>query len=91
MRQVYFLHSFLLYMFSPGELNIEMISPIYTAEPDGLLSYNNRSGKNWQQQVKRRLQTLRKPEYQLVFVNGIVEGTEIEALKTVQPMEQFYS
>lgn len=52
-----------------------------TAELERCLTSNN----GWQKLVKRGVHTLRKPQYQLCYVDpGIASGEELEQLKTIE-------
>ncbi|GMH42480.1 hypothetical protein BSKO_10399 [Bryopsis sp. KO-2023] len=50
-----------------------------------------RAGKGWQQLVKRGLHTLKKPEYQLICVDGLIQPDAVHRSKTIEPLERIFS
>ena len=58
--------------------------------PTAKLAAALRDGKGWQNLLKRGVQTLSKPEYQLLYVDdGVATGAELQELKRVSAEEWF--
>ncbi|KAL9240229.1 hypothetical protein vseg_014473 [Gypsophila vaccaria] len=64
------------------QYNLLVLDPGHRTEA---LEKSLRENSGWQKFVKRGLHTLRKPQYQLCYVDpGIAHGEEVEQLKTLQ-------
>ncbi|KAG8390487.1 hypothetical protein BUALT_Bualt01G0088500 [Buddleja alternifolia] len=60
--------------------------------PTTALEKSLRANAGWQKLIKRGAHTLKKPQYQLCFIEpGIACGEELEELKTIHPIHDYFT